>query len=54
MAKLNEEVLVVKVSTLLADNDDATELMSSENIAALKQVIEQLTDSRVLVEIEKA
>jgi hypothetical protein len=55
MAKLNEEVLVVKVSTLLPDSCDMTPIMSDENIAALKQAIEQLAgDNRTLVEIEKA
>ena len=55
MAKLHEEVLVVKVSTLLPDQCDMTPIMGEENIAALRQVIEQLAgDNRTLVEIEKA
>lgn len=55
MAKMHEEVLVVKVSTLLPDQCDMTPIMGEENIAALRQVIEQLAgDSRTLVEIEKA
>lgn len=55
MAHMNEEVLVIKVSTLLPDNCDMTAIMSNENIAALKQVIEQLAgDNKTLVEIERA
>lgn len=55
MAKLNEEVLVIKVSTILPDHADMTPIMTEENIAALKQVIEQLAgDNRTLVEIEQA
>jgi hypothetical protein len=55
MAKLNEEVLVVKISTLLPDNVEMTPIMTEDNIAALRQVIEQLAgDNRTLVEIEQA
>jgi hypothetical protein len=55
MAKMHEEVLVIKVSTLLPDNCDMTPIMGEENIEALKQVVEQLAgDNRTLVEIERA
>ena len=55
MAKLHEEVIVIKVSTLLSDNADVTAVMGDENIEALKQVVEQLAgDTRTLVEIERA
>lgn len=55
MAKVNEEVLVIKITTLLPDNSDMTPIMGQENIEALKQVVEQLAgDNRTLVEIEKA
>jgi hypothetical protein len=55
MAKINEEVLVIKVTTLLPDSVDMTSIMSDDNIAALRQVIEQLAgDNKTLVEIERA
>ena len=55
MAHVSEEVLVIKISTLLPDACDMTPIMSDENIAALHQVIEQLAgDSKTLVEIERA
>lgn len=55
MAKLNEEVLIIKVSTLTPDSVESTAIMNDENVAALKQVIEQLADEHpTLVEIEKA
>lgn len=55
MAKIHEEVLVIKVSTLLPDDRDMGVLMTEENISALRQVIEQLAgDSKTLVEIESA
>jgi hypothetical protein len=55
MAKLHEEVIVIKVSTLLPDSADMTAIMDDGNIEALKQVVEQLAgDTRTLVEIERA
>ena len=55
MAHLNEEVLVIKISTLLPDGADMTAIMDDRNIAALREVIEQLAGSnKTLVEIERA
>jgi hypothetical protein len=55
MAKMNEEVLVVKISTLLPDGVDMTAIMDDANIAALREVIEQLAgNNKTLVEIERA
>jgi hypothetical protein len=55
MAKLHEEVIVIKVSTLLPDSADMSAIMGNENIEALKQVVEQLAGgTRTLVEIERA
>lgn len=55
MAKLNEEIIVIKISTLLPDATEMAPIMDDENVAALKQVIEQFAgDNRTLVEIERA
>jgi hypothetical protein len=55
MAHISEEVLVIKITTLLPDNVDMTPIMGDENITALHQVIEQLAgDNKTLVEIERA
>ena len=55
MAKIIEEVIVVKVSTLVPDNAEMTPIMDSENVLALKQVVEEFAgDNRTLVEIELA
>ena len=55
MAHINEEVLVIKISTLLPDSADMTPIMDEDNIASLRQVIEQLAgNNKTLVEIEKA
>lgn len=57
MAKVMEEVLVIKITSLIPDNFDTTDsVMDDENIAALQQVVEQFAgnNKRTLVEIEKA
>jgi hypothetical protein len=55
MAKIHEEVLVIKISTLLPDAADMTNIMDQDNIQALEQVIREFAgDSRTLVEIERA
>jgi hypothetical protein len=55
MAKIHEEVLVIKISTLLPDAADMTNIMDQENIQALEEVIKQMAgDNRTLVEIERA
>ena len=54
MAKLNEEIIIIKISTLLPDGADMTAIMDNDNISALQQVVEQLAgDTRTLVEIER-
>jgi len=55
MAKINEEVIVIKISTLLPDTADMTAVMDQDNMAALQAVIEQMAGgNRTLVEIERA
>jgi len=55
MAKLQEEIIVIKISTLLPDHADMTNIMGAEQLDALKQVIQEFAgDNRTLVEIEQA
>ena len=55
MAHVSEEVLVIKITTLLPDNVDMTPIMDDDNIAALRQVVEQLAgENKTLVEVERA
>lgn len=55
MAKIHEEVLVIKISVLLPDSADMTPVMDNDNIQALEDVVKQLVnDERSLVEIERA
>lgn len=54
MAKVEEEVLVVKITTLLPDNCDITEIMTEENMVALQKIIEELAgNNKTLVEVIK-
>jgi hypothetical protein len=55
MAKIQEEILVVKISTLLPDAVEMTPIMSNDNMQALEAVIREMAgDNRTLVEIERA
>lgn len=55
MAKINEEIIVVKISTLLPDTVEMTPIMAGENLEALEAVIREMAGSnRTLVEIERA
>lgn len=55
MAKINEEIIVIKISTLLPDAADMTPVMDADNLHALEAVIREMAgDNRTLVEIERA
>jgi len=54
MAKLQEEVLVIKVSKLLKDSETVTEIVSNEVLQSLEVVVEELAGAGTLVEIERA
>ena len=55
MAKMMEEIVVIKVSTLLPDQSDMTAILSDDSITTLKAVIEEMAgNNRTLVEIERA
>lgn len=54
MAKMIEEVIVIKLSKLVRDNDAADQIVSEDAQAALEQVTQELAGSGVLVEVERA
>jgi hypothetical protein len=57
MAKLHEEIVVIKVSTMLRDDVTATPvILTDEVIQNLEVVIEELTGGKgnTLVEVQKA
>lgn len=55
MAKIVEEVLVVKVSKIVKDNaEDQNSILTEEIQSALEQVAQELVGENLLVEVEKA
>jgi hypothetical protein len=54
MAKLHEEVLVVKVSKLLKDDDISSAILNTETVASLEAVVQELAGANALVEIQVA
>ena len=54
MAKLQEEVLVIKVSKMIRDTDVETEILNAETVASLEAVVQELAGANTLVEIQEA
>ena len=53
MAKLNESVIVVKVSELLKDNQEAANILDTDTINSIEAVVQELVGLGKLVEIIK-
>ncbi len=51
MAKLQEEIIVLKFSKLIRDNGEVVSIVNSEVLATLEQVASELTSA--LIEIEQ-
>jgi len=55
MAKIHEEVVVIKLSKLIKEKDAGSELVATDDICdALQSVAEELLGSGVVVEVERA
>ena len=54
MAQLHEEVVIIKVSTLLKDGADASLILSNDILASLEEVVQELAGAGALVEIAVA
>ena len=54
MAKLHEEVLVIKISKMLKDTETASEIIDNEILHSLESVVEELAGAGTLVEIQRA
>lgn len=54
MAKIHEEVVVVKVSKLIKNDGDTTVLINDDVVTALEQVAQELLGDSVIVEMEQA
>jgi len=54
MAKIHEEILIIKLSTLVKNGTSRDSLINEEMLDALTSVTEELTGPGVVVEVEKA
>jgi len=54
MAKLQEDVLVIKISKLIKDSDEAGTALTEDIITSLEAVVQELAGAGTLVEITPA
>jgi hypothetical protein len=54
MAKIHEEVVVIKLSKLVRDTDAGSEIATPDIVAALQSVAEELAGAGVVVETDRA
>lgn len=55
MAKIHEEVIVIKLSKLIKDTEqDSLHIANSEIQQTLEQVVQELVGDNVVVEVEQA
>jgi hypothetical protein len=54
MAKIHEEIVVIKLSKLVRDSDAGSEIATPDIVAALQSVAEELAGAGVVVEADKA
>ena len=54
MAKIHEEIIVIKISKLVKDSADVGSVVPDDVCAALQSVAEELMGDSVVVEVERA
>lgn len=54
MAKMIEEVVIIKLSKLVKDSEDIENISDSQLLVAIEEVAQELAGANVLVEVEKA
>jgi hypothetical protein len=54
MAKIHEEVVVIKLSKLIKDTDAGGDIATDDIVAALQSVAEELAGPSVVVEADRA
>lgn len=52
MAKINEQKINIKLSQLLRDHDDATKIVSDDDLVVLLEALGQIVGEGVLIELE--
>jgi hypothetical protein len=54
MAKIIEEIIVIKFSKIAKDSDSGTTILGEPDHQALEQVAQELVGNNVVVEVERA
>lgn len=55
MAKIKEELLIIKVSTIVKDNEDGDDILSEDICGTLEEVVAGLVNNEAaVVEVDKA
>ena len=54
MAKIHEEIIIIKVSKLVKDTDAVQPIANDELVASLGAVAEELAGAGVIVEVDRA
>lgn len=54
MAKIHEEVIIIKLSKLHKENQSVGELVGDDTLANLEAVVQELVGSDIIVEVETA
>lgn len=54
MAKLVEEIIVVKLSKLIKDTEADKEILDPSVLGVLEQAVQEIVNEGVVVEVEKA
>jgi hypothetical protein len=54
MAKIHEEIVVIKLSKLIKDGAATAEIATEDMISSLSSVVEELAGEHIIVEVERA
>jgi len=54
MAKLVEEIIVVKLSKLVKDNETSHDILDNKLVDSLESTVQEMVGAGVVVEVEKA
>ena len=52
MAKINEQKITIKLSQLVRDGEEQTEILKDEMLVALIEAIQEMAGSSILIEVE--
>ena len=53
MAKIVEDIVIIKFSKIVKDSDSGVEIVNNDIQSALEQVAQELVGDAVVVEVEK-